>query len=508
MNGSFTSVASVARKYSQRPGCRFLGAEEVGIAVFVMDLRVIVIESRQVPPVDEFLLRSLRLSIDTPRSLSDFLGLDHRTVRSRLIELRRSELIELRPGLAESEDEVSCYLTTRGRDAVDSLERAELREITLHSIVYHGFLRRPVIFREELLLRPHELKQKGLRKIRPLPSRPPTPDEIRLTELGAVVARRFKAEDKGKPPELVSVRSILKRRSMYLPAVMLQYQPLGTKKQRQFAFAVDGVVLEEYERAFAERNGPDHHPELRAGEFRNTAELASDLLGPEIAKTLGPLREADDLFDLLEAAEEKVEMAQVALGESDRPDTRQVLREELERERQEKKLLEEKLSQLKVYRLNTFQCRDLLKETLRDVKERLVIVSAFLSDSVVDKAFLSSLEAALNRGVKVWIAFGMGDEDGRDARKPDSHRAEGELKELRKRFKGSFKLMDCGKTRHKTHEKILIRDSDFVVTGSFNWLSYRGERGHGYRREDALRVTDPKTIEEYFRDITARFEAD
>ena len=249
MNGIYTSVANVARKHSHRPGCRFLGAEEVGITVFVMDLRVIVIESREVPPVDEFLLRSLRLSIDTPRSISDFLGLDPRTVRSRLIELRRSELIELVPGIAENEDDVRCYLTVQGRDAADSLERTELREITIPSIVFHGFLRQPIIFREELLLRPRELRQKELRDIRPLPARQPTADEIKLTELSAVVARLWKSKQKGKPPELVSVRSILKNvKTMYLPAVMLQYQPLGTKKQRQFAFAVDGVEDEEYER--------------------------------------------------------------------------------------------------------------------------------------------------------------------------------------------------------------------------------------------------------------------
>jgi phosphatidylserine/phosphatidylglycerophosphate/cardiolipin synthase-like enzyme len=125
---------------------------------------------------------------------------------------------------------------------------------------------------------------------------------------------------------------------------------------------------------------------------------------------------------------------------------------------------------------------------------------------VVDQEFLGNLEAALKRGVKVWIAFGMGNEDGRDAPPPSRQRAEASLRELRKRYKESFKLLDCGKTRHKTHEKILIRDSDFVVSGSFNWLSYRGERGRGFRREDALRVTDPTTLEEYFRDITARFE--
>jgi phosphatidylserine/phosphatidylglycerophosphate/cardiolipin synthase-like enzyme len=135
-------------------------------------------------------------------------------------------------------------------------------------------------------------------------------------------------------------------------------------------------------------------------------------------------------------------------------------------------------------------------------------VSAFLSAGVVDAAFLGNLEAALKRGVKVWIAFGMGGEEGRDAPKPSWQRAESALRELRKRYKKTFFLMDCGKTRHKTHEKILIRDGDFVVSGSFNWLSYSGERGRGYRMEDALRVTEPTLVEDYFRDITARFEED
>ena len=194
---------------------------------------------------------------------------------------------------------------------------------------------------------------------------------------------------------------------------------------------------------------------------------------------------------------------QANLEESNRPDTRKVLREELENERKEKKLLEERLSQVKVYRLNTFHCRDLLRDTLRDVKARLVIVSAFLSADVVNQAFLGNLEAAIKRGVKVWIAFGMGSRE--EHNKPSWDRAEAALWEIRKRHKGSFKLMDCGKTRHKTHEKILICD-EFVVSGSFNWLSYSGERGKGFRREDALRVTDPALVEGYFRDITAIFD--
>jgi phosphatidylserine/phosphatidylglycerophosphate/cardiolipin synthase-like enzyme len=34
-----------------------------------------------------------------------------------------------------------------------------------------------------------------------------------------------------------------------------------------------------------------------------------------------------------------------------------------------------------------------------------------------------------------------------------------------------------------THQKILICDRTFAVTGSFNWLSYAGEQDEGYRNE-------------------------
>ena len=64
MSNPYTSVDSVAKRYAHRPGCRFVGAEEVGIAVFLMDLRIIVVKSREIPAIDEFLLRSLALSVE------------------------------------------------------------------------------------------------------------------------------------------------------------------------------------------------------------------------------------------------------------------------------------------------------------------------------------------------------------------------------------------------------------------------------------------------------------
>ncbi len=79
--------------------------------------------------------------------------------------------------------------------------------------------------------------------------------------------------------------------------------------------------------------------------------------------------------------------------------------------------------------------------------------------------------------------------------------AEAGLARLGRKYPEAFQLKDLG----NTHEKILLRDNDFVVSGSFNWLSFRGDRGRRFRYEDALQVTEPAAIEEYFMEITARF---
>jgi PLD-like domain len=504
---TLTSVESVSRRYAYRPGCRFVGAQEVGIAVFLMDLRVIVLDPKEIPPIDEFLLRSIGLQVEQPPELATFLGLDERTVENRLVELRRAELIEIAAG--RSKEDVRCRLTIKGKSATDSLQRAELKEITIPRVVFHGFLRRPVMYPEEQLLRPKELRDFGFGEIVPIPARYPRPEEIKLEELSQVIRQQWQQKRKGKPPELVTVRSILRDvRTMYIPAVLLQYELLGKKKQVQVAFAVNGLLEEEYARAFAGCKGPERIPELLAADYKTTAELAHELLKPHIVRKLGPLADVDELVEQLQVIDENVATKEGQLEAQSRPDTKQVLREELERERTGKAELEKKLTDRKVSRLRVFDCKHLLATTLRDVKERLVIVSAFLSSAVVDREFLLSLESALARGVKVWIAYGMGPQKGRHAERDVSREnsaewkeAERGLKELRKKHEGSLQLLYPG----FTHEKILIRDKSFVASGSFNWLSYKGERGRQKRYEDALKVTESTVIEEYFNEITGRF---
>lgn len=356
-------------------------------------------------------------------------------------------------------------------------------------------------------MRPQDIRDTPMQPIRAIPSRYPRPDEIGLDELSDVIRRSWKRRGKGKAPELISVRSVLKGvKTMYLPAVMLQYELMGgLRKQQQLAFAVDGVVDEEYERAFAACSGADKLPELVLPSFKSTPQLVAEYVPPHIAKDLGDLDDVDEIVEQLEVASEKIESRTDRLQSADRPDTRQVLREELERERAERARLEQELSQRRVRRLRAFDCARLLPDTLDKVQERLVILSAFLSTDAVDRTFLQRLEDALRRGVKVWVGYGMGKHGDRQQQRESSANwtiAEKDLQDLRKRYKSLFELRDFG----DTHEKILLCDKEYVVSGSYNWLSYKANpRSKKRRQEDALMVTVPEVIEKYFEELTARF---
>ena len=60
--------------------------------------------------------------------------------------------------------------------------------------------------------------------------------------------------------------------------------------------------------------------------------------------------------------------------------------------------------------------------------------------------------------------------------------------------------------RVETHEKFIICDDVFCAWGSFNWLSYRGERDSGYRREASVYSERQEDVELWNGNAAALFK--
>jgi hypothetical protein len=65
-----------------------------------------------------------------------------------------------------------------------------------------------------------------------------------------------------------------------------------------------------------------------------------------------------------------------------------------------------------------------------------------------------------------------------------------------------FKLQRLG----NTHEKILVKDREFIAMTSFNWLSFRGDPKRTLRLERGICVRDAAIVQAEFELLVARFE--
>ena len=137
----------------------------------------------------------------------------------------------------------------------------------------------------------------------------------------------------------------------------------------------------------------------------------------------------------------------------------------------------------------------LLRSALQGAQSRLIIISPWITNAVVDKVFLQTLTERLREGLAVYIGYGLGEEE----RIPDAVK---QLDALAAHYP-RFRFVRLG----DTHAKILIKDDEWLVTTSFNWLSFRGDPKRTFREEWGTRVAIAEQVSAYAHTILKRFEA-
>ena len=76
------------------------------------------------------------------------------------------------------------------------------------------------------------------------------------------------------------------------------------------------------------------------------------------------------------------------------------------------------------------------------------------------------MEQALNSGVKIFIGFGWEDSKGQHANNQSTQAAFNNLLNVSSKFQGQLII-----GKFATHEKIIVKDDDYIIIGSNNWLS-------------------------------------
>ncbi|MCT7953178.1 hypothetical protein NG798_25595 [Ancylothrix sp. C2] len=497
------------RCYDNRTGYDLVSCKEVGLPVYKITVQALTQLRKPIPPIEEYVLKAINAGLSSEADIAGFLGLEPPLIREAMINLRISEDIDL---IAPDGFLKQVWKLTKKGEATLRDAKIIVPEERTFDINFDGILGYPRWYGqlESGLLKPKDLRKKGIIEVEPSRKKAPEISDLKLKDVDAIIRkidRSAKAKIK-QERDLLVLKAIERRQRFFQSALMLIYKSKDSESI-QVAFAIDGVVSNEHEENFARTNGVK---KLRILEdLKNSAprKLAKEVLGDEfVAHAEAPLQEIEAIKEEVSAAqaqiEERIETTRNTLEKTENNEQKLILEKQLQEAHQQIKelqaKLENRLASIPMRWLEMYEHRPLLEQAIQGSQERLMIISPWIRASSVNKKFLQQFEILLKRGVQVFIGYGLGEED--DKKYPSDIEAEKNLQRLENQYKTNFILKRLG----DTHAKILISDAKFAVATSFNWLSFKGDRDRTFRDERGTFVSEPKKIDELFDSYRIRFD--
>lgn len=430
-----------------RPGYDLVSFKEAGLPVYVLKLRILVLERKALSPIEEAVLKAVRAGLNEPGAIFEFLGLSRTVLTPVLAGLNTAELINYSRGSADTNAKVT--LAAKGRLALAEAATVRPQERVV-SVCFDALTKKLLFIAPEQLDRSRDMRALGYFEVPTGTSKRPEVEDIPLQDFDKVLRRQSGSAD--PTGTLLSVRRIERRELHYLRCVMLFYKSNAQPPVVEVAFWREDGPAMEHEVMFQAIGGPD----LVGARLlmMQTADSPETIL-PEM---VAAVTRAGVPAPVLPAPPNQAALPSSPVDAA--PSSAAPLALDIET-------------------MQTLLCHEhppYLKKALLSAKRRLVIVSPWIRDSVIDWPFIASLEALLKSDVEVHIGYGIEKADGNGKRnaakdKPDiSPRAEADLQRLAERYK-NFHFVYVG----NTHRKSLVCDDQFAVVTSFNWLSYKGD---------------------------------
>jgi hypothetical protein len=481
----------VAARFDNRPGYRIIDFGLVGLPIFKVTAIGLTLLKKSINPVEEFVLRSIAVGLTAKTDIAGLLGVSETIVSGVLTDMILHENVIV----VGSDGNDRCSLTAKGRRVVEEQGEIKPTQQTL-PFTYDALLRKAKWYRLEQLYTPRELKEREIPEVRAFPDRGPDLHELEVREIAEVLT--LAAGRQEDPLSLLRLTSVEKRLRLFQEAVALAYRSHDGKTV-QIGFAVDGRMSEAHAIAFAESKGVDRNPIFRDLAKSSALIDVAPLLGPSLVKRVSGLSAIKSRSEVAKArskmlaAKQHVESARI-FGDDVSMTAMKLAESDLQEVLSGRNLME-------VRAVEVYEHPGLLQDALETAHSRVLIISPWIRAGVVDASFLLRIERLLKRGVALHVGYGLGEKDG-DARVPDRN-SEAALYTLAAKY-SSFNISRLG----DTHAKVLIKDSEFFVISSFNWLSFRGEASRTFREELGTLVRIPARVDELYKKLLKRFDKD
>jgi hypothetical protein len=138
--------------------------------------------------------------------------------------------------------------------------------------------------------------------------------------------------------------------------------------------------------------------------------------------------------------------------------------------------------------LTIWETKQKFIDALKSVKEKILIESPWIKRATQD--YIPLFEKLLKEKKQLIILYGISEKDEHDIFTLKK------VEELQKQFKDTFKLIhlpthfaDSNSKLTGTHRKLVIKDNDFYIAGSFNFLSFGKNEKQQVANEESILIS-------------------
>lgn len=457
---------------------------EAAMPVYVLRLTIEVLEPQKLGSFETYMLQAVRLGVGTQTEIARMLGVETRDLVAPGATLLRAGLIE--QGAATPEGERYITLTDIGRRAIEEQIAPSIPKVKQFKLHYNAVSGHVSPLDGEAWPVERMLKE-GL-FVLPVPSAE-RPSLGALDEHDVEMALH---ETGGFPGHtLIALLDLKEPVPEFLAPIWVFLLQAREGDEQQIAVYRHGMLQRAESTTLQQLfdEGRFSLPEDASLLERPHIEIPRSLPAPLAQATYRLVQNERAVSELLAVTEVEEERRETTQDDGERATLEErilELKEEVRIKRADAEVLRGQLREKSVEFLRTEEHRAVLERALREARHEILIISPWMNRNACDDLLCSLFGQALERGVRIRIGYGMGRE--RDPAEANRNRSNVQAVRgaiLRVTPRSSHNLLEMRATAG-THQKILVCDEIFAVTGSFNWLSYAGRIDEGYRAETGV----------------------
>ncbi|WP_432164597.1 phospholipase D-like domain-containing protein [Streptomyces sp. bgisy031] len=433
------------RFHNARPGLELVAVVDAALPVALVTAEVLAQDRKNIPLLDEFVLRLVDHRVNSVASIAGMLGVPSRMIDQTAAGLFRSDDLRWNTAARAADSGPPAFqLTSKGE--VTAKDAAAVVPVRVNQpLVYDLMLARVAPYDRRITITRGHAEGQGMIMLPSARSGPVEDSDISAADVTALLK-----ESGTTDREVLQVKSIMQNKARrVLPVKVLVY---ADEERTEIQL---GVVVD--------------------GELSNTHDLA--LIGHGGAQALGITVEPKPERPVLDPALEdvRVPIADVTAHRAEQA-AFQMADHATPTPGPPAEAQQPQADEIRA--IGVFEHPEILDTALTQARKRILIISPWIKNAIITTTFLSQLENRLNRGVKIDIAYGYEDNDAKTD--PAAVR---KLENLAARHREKLTF-----TRLKSsHAKVLVYD-DVWVTTSFNWLSFKGDPDRTYRMEEGSLV--------------------